>query len=73
MRVIIDFGPLWETMRKKKVSQYHLIKNGVDNKTLNKLKNNGNITILTLEKLCRLLDCTPNDILEFHDTHESEE
>ncbi len=24
-----------------------------------------NITLATLEKLCRALDCTPNDLLEF--------
>lgn len=67
VRKIIDFKPLWTTMKKKEVTQYQLIKNGVDNKTLDKLKKNGNITLLTLERLCRLLECTPNEIVEFHD------
>lgn len=66
VREIIDFKPLWSTMKQKEVTQYQLIKNGIDNKTLDKLKKNGNITLLTLEKLCRLLKCTPNDIVEFH-------
>jgi DNA-binding Xre family transcriptional regulator len=29
------------------------------------LKKNKNITLLTLEKLCNLIDCTPNDIVLF--------
>ena len=37
----------------------------IDNKTLDSLKKNKNITMLTLEKLCRILDCTPNDIVKF--------
>ena len=53
------------TMKKKNISQYHLLKNGIDNKTLDKLKKGGNITVLTLEKLCTILDCTPNDIISF--------
>ena len=62
---IISFNPLWATMKKKEVSQYKLLESGVDNKTLDSLKKNKNITLLTLEKLCRILDCLPNDIVEF--------
>lgn len=62
---IIDFSPLWKTMEKKNVSQYKLLKSGIDNKTLDSLKKNNNITLLTLEKLCEVLDCTPNDVLRF--------
>ena len=62
---IISFNPLWATMKKKEVAQYKLLKSGVDNKTLDSLKKNKNITLLTLEKLCRILDCLPNDIVEF--------
>ena len=63
---MIDFSPLWKTMEEKQVTQYQLIKHGIDNKTLDSLKKNKNITLVTLEKLCRILDCTPNDIVEFH-------
>lgn len=54
-------------MKAKEVTQYKLLKLGIDNKTLDKIKKNGNITLLTLEKLCRILNCTPNDIIEFKD------
>ena len=52
-------------MNEKKISQYQLLKMGIDNKTLDGLKHNRNITLLTLEKLCTILECTPNDIIEF--------
>lgn len=67
MIAIIDFEPLWKTMDEKDISQYKLLKSGIDNKTLDALKKNKNITLVTLEKLCRILDCTPNDIVKFTD------
>lgn len=38
---------------------------GIDNKTLDGLKHNRNITLLTVEKLCNILECTPDKIVEF--------
>lgn len=62
---VVDYSPLWETMKRKGVTQYALIQSGVDRRTLDWLKKNKNITMLTLEKLCNILECTPNDIVRF--------
>jgi len=62
---MISYNPLWETMKRKEISQYFLLKSGIDNKTLDNLKKNKNITLLTVEKLCQIIGCTPNDIVEF--------
>ena len=62
---VIDYSPLWDIMKTKNISQYKLLQSGIDNKTLDLLKKNRNITLLTLEKLCKILDCTPNDIIRF--------
>lgn len=62
---IISYRPLWETIEKKGISQYALLKCGIDNKTLDSLKKGKNITLLTLEKLCRIIECTPDEIVEF--------
>lgn len=62
---IFDYSPLWATMKQKGVSQYQLLKGGIDNKTLDSIKKNKNITMVTLEKLCRIVDCTPNDVVVF--------
>lgn len=64
---MIDYTPLWNTLKERNITQYHLIKCGIDNKTLDALKKNKNITLLTLEKLCRVIGCTPNDIVNFID------
>lgn len=62
---MIDYSPLWETMKKKNISQYVLLQRDINNKTLDYLRKNKNITLLTVEKLCKALDCTPNDIVRF--------
>ncbi len=62
---MIDYSPLWETMRNRGVSQYRLLQRGIDNRTLDTLKKNKNITLLTLERLCTILECTPNDVVRF--------
>ena len=67
VNAIFDYRPLWDTMRKNGVSQYQLLKGGIDNKTLESLKKNKNITMVTLEKLCRIVGCTPNDVVRFEE------
>lgn len=52
-------------MQEKGITQYQLLKAGIDNKTLDSLKKNKNITLLTMEKLCTILRCTPNDVVRF--------
>ena len=66
---MIDYSPLWKTMEDKKISQYYLLQHGIDNKTLDSLKKGKNITMLTLEKLCIIIGCTPNDIVTFSHTN----
>jgi DNA-binding Xre family transcriptional regulator len=62
---MISYAPLWKTMKDRDITQYKLLKAGIDNKTLDSLKKEKNITLNTLEKLCSILNCTPNDIVEF--------
>ena len=65
---MIDFSPLWETMEQKGITQYQLLKSGIDKKTLDSLKKNKNITLNTLEKLCKILKCNDlNKIVKFYD------
>lgn len=55
-------------MEENGITQYYLLKKvGIDNKTLASMKRNGNITLLTVEKICKALGCTPNDIVTFND------
>lgn len=65
MKTVLDYSPMWDTMQRKGISQYSLLKAGIDNKTLDSVKKGKNITVLTLEKICVILDCTPNEVVRF--------
>ena len=61
---MISYDPLWETMKKKGVTTYALIKKYSFSKgTLDSLKQNRNISTATLNDLCNILDCRVEDIL----------
>ena len=65
---MISYEPLWETMRRSKITTYALInKHGIPSSTVHGLKHNKNITLYTLEKLCRILNCTADGIVKFED------
>ena len=60
------FEPLWKTMQTKNVSIYALInKYNVSRGTIDNLKHNRNVTLATVERLCEILDCRIEDIVEF--------
>ena len=67
---IFSYRPLWETMKARNISQYHLIKHGIDNKTLDSLKKGKNITMITLDRLCCIIGCSPNDVVEILSCHD---
>ena len=63
---MISYEPLWDTMKKRKITTYALIyKEGINAQTLDSLKHNRSITMNTLEKLCKILHCTPNEVVTF--------
>lgn len=53
-------------MKEKGITTYALISQyGINARTINNLRHNRGITVYTLERLCDILNCTPNDIIEF--------
>ncbi len=63
---MIIFNKLWKTMEEKGVSTYVLReKCGIDSKTIRRLKANENIETKTLDKLCSVLNCRLEDIVEY--------
>jgi len=65
---MISYTPLWNTMNEKGITTYTLInKHNINPRTINNLKHNKSITMDTLEKLCTILDCSPNDVVSFFD------
>jgi DNA-binding Xre family transcriptional regulator len=63
---MISYEPLWETMKRKGVSTYKLIKDySFSRGTLDSLKQNRNISTATLNDLCNILSCNVEDVLKF--------
>ncbi len=63
---MITFEPLWETMKRKQISQYALIhRYGISTGTLDALRKNHSITLNTLNDLCNILQCEVSDVIRF--------
>ncbi|MBQ7224974.1 MAG: helix-turn-helix transcriptional regulator [Clostridia bacterium] len=63
---MIIFDKLWKTMEARGVSTYKLREEcGIDSKTVRRLKANDNIETKTLNKLCNVLNCNIDDIMEY--------
>lgn len=63
---MIKFDKLWILMEEKGISTYYLReKCGIDSKTVRRLKANDNMETKTINKLCAVLDCRVEDIMEY--------
>ena len=63
---MIIYDRLWETMAKKGVSQYSLIKDyHVNEAQLHRLRKNMVVKTTTLDRLCEILDCDVEDICQY--------
>ena len=63
---MISYAPLYRTIKEKNISTYKLINTyGISRSLLDRLKHNKPITTVTLNDLCKILDCKIEDILEY--------
>ncbi len=63
---MISYNPFWNTLKKKNISQYQLINvYGVSAGQLSRLRTNNHISTNTIERLCEILDCNVEDIVEY--------
>lgn len=63
---MIRYDPLWNTMAKKQVTTYTLrVKHGMSHATVQRLQANMAVSTHTLNKLCKILDCTLAEIAEY--------
>lgn len=63
---MISYKPLWETMEKKNISQYQLIKEyGFSSGQLSRLRKNNYVSTHMIEVLCDILDCKVEDIMVY--------
>ena len=63
---MIRYAPLWQTMAEKKVTTYTLrVKHGMSHATVQRLQADMPVSTHTLNKLCRILDCSLSDVAEY--------
>lgn len=62
----IVYDKLYDTLKRRSKNENYLRKNGVSPSILQKLKNHtGGLDARTIDKLCRLLNCRVEDIMEY--------
>lgn len=65
---MIKYDRLWKTMKEKGVSQYSLYTHhNVNRAQIDRLKHNRNVEVNTIDKLCNILHCRVEDIMEHFD------
>ena len=63
---MISYAPLWETMERRGATTYTLqVKGGISSSTIRRMKAGESVSTNTLEALCKLLDCSLADIVEY--------
>jgi putative transcriptional regulator len=63
---MISYEPLWRTMANKNATTYTLqAKGGVSSSTIRRMKAGHSVSTNTLDALCKLLNCTLSDIVEY--------
>ena len=63
---MISFEPFFDTLDCYEVSTYTLIKeHHISSSTIHRLRNNQPVSTATVDKLCEILHCYVDDIMEF--------
>ena len=63
---MISYAPLWRTMEKRGATTYTLqVKGGISSSTIRRLKAGDSVSTNSLEALCKILECTISDIIEY--------
>lgn len=62
---LISYEKLWETMKKKGVTQYALIKKyNISPAQITRLKRNESVSTHTIDVFCQILKCKVEDVME---------
>ncbi|MEE1492295.1 MAG: helix-turn-helix transcriptional regulator [Massilioclostridium sp.] len=62
---MISFEKLKLLLNDKGLKKFYLRQNGISPAIVDKMLNNGDISTVTINKVCKLLDCQPGDIMEY--------
>lgn len=69
---MIRYNPLWKTMAERNATTYTLrIINGMSHATVQRLQKDLPVSTHTLDKLCKILKCRIEDVVEYIPDDES--
>lgn len=64
--LLISFEPFWETLKKKGVSTYTLIKkHNISSATIARMKKGDGISTMKIDDFCKILNCNVEEIIRF--------
>ena len=62
---LIRYDRLWQTMKDRGITQYDLYTHhNVNRSQINRLRQNQNVEVNTIDRLCNILQCRVEDIME---------
>lgn len=64
MKLKISYDKLFELMKIKGIKKIDLRNSGLSPTVVDRLVKNKNVNTSTIVRLCEILDCQPNDIME---------
>ena len=65
---MIKYDKFWETLKSRNLTQYDLYTHyNVNRSMLDMLRQNSNIEIYTIDKLCNILHCNIEDIMTHYE------
>ena len=63
---VVSYSPLWRTMEKCGATTYTLqVTGGISSSTIRRLKAGDSVSTNTLDALCKILNCTIQDVVEY--------
>ncbi len=63
---MISYKPFYKTIKEKKISTYKLINTyGLSRSLIDRLKHDKPLSTVTINDLCKILDCKIENILEY--------
>lgn len=72
--MVLNYKPLWIQLIKKDLMNVDVIKMaGLTTNVTAQMGKNKPITFKNLKRICKAIDCTPNDLISFDDNYGKEE
>lgn len=66
---MISYEPFYKTLKDRNLTTYKLVKDyNVSRSLLDRLKHNKPLSTVTIDDLCRILQCKVNDIMVYIET-----